>query len=150
MASRKADEMKQRLLEERDRLLRQKEALENQIAGIERAIALIDGEGDAPKQRQSGARSTKRTVLDLLQEVGTSGLNATTAVEIAHRRGVTLDRGSVSSLLSRLKKDGVLTYDGDRYRLTRFSGNVKPHPNPDKAPPSVLEFEASRTQAKGT
>jgi DNA-binding transcriptional regulator LsrR (DeoR family) len=121
MASRKSEEMKQRLLEERDRLLRQKEALENQIAGIERAIALVGGGDDGPQASQARRRSsTKSIVLDLLDDVGTMGLNAATAVEIADRQGTTLDRASVSSLLSRLKRDGVVAYDGDRYRLKKF------------------------------
>ena len=38
------------------------------------------------------------------------------------KRGIELDRGSVSSLLSRLKKDGVLFYDGSRYRLKEYAG----------------------------
>lgn len=125
----KADEMmKQRLLAERDRLLRQREALENQIAGLERAISLFDREDVDPPQAQSShvRGKVKSLVLDLLREVGTTGLNAQTATDLADRRGVSLGRDSVSSLLSRLKKDGVVSYDGDRYRLMEFSRQDAP------------------------
>jgi len=113
-------EMKARLLRERDALLKQKEALENQIAGLELAISLIDD--DTVVRAKSGKRiATKGIVLDLLRDVGTRGLNAQTAVDLANQRGVTLDRASVSSLLSRLKKDDVVVFDNEVYRLKEFA-----------------------------
>ncbi len=121
MASRKANEMKQRLLEERDALLRQKEAIENQILGIEKAISLIGLEEGADSPPRKSRSSNKAIVLDLLREVGTTGLNAATAVAMANIRGITLGRNSVSSMLSRLKRDGVVVYDGEKYRLREFA-----------------------------
>jgi len=120
--SRKHNEMKQRLLKERDLLLREKEAIENRILGLERAIALIGEDNGAEATTGRGRRTaTKGVVLDLLKDVGTTGLNAATAVELANKRGTTLDKASISSLLSRLKKDDVITYDGDKYRLKEFT-----------------------------
>lgn len=55
------------------------------------------------------------------RDVGTRGLNAQTAVDLANQRGVTLDRASVSSLLSRLKKDDVVVFDNEVYRLKEFA-----------------------------
>jgi hypothetical protein len=122
MAGRKANEMKQRLLEERDRLLRQREALDNQITGIERAIALVgDEESVSPVRKRR--TSTKSVVLDLLEDVGTTGLNASIAVDLADRRGISIERASTSSLLSRLKSDGIVAFDGDRYRLKKYAPN---------------------------
>lgn len=124
MSKRSDEMMKQRLLTERDRLLRQREALDNQIAGLERAIALFDGEPqDGAHPASSGAirGRVKTLIIDLLKEVGTTGLNAQTAVDLADRRGVSVGKESVSSLLSRLKKDDVVVYDGDRYRLKEFA-----------------------------
>ncbi|MEM8849378.1 MAG: hypothetical protein AAGE03_05010 [Pseudomonadota bacterium] len=120
MASRKTEEMKQRLLEERDSLLRQRDALDNEIKGIERAIQLIaDDSMSSPEQ---GKRvQIKSIVLDLLEQVGTTGLDAAGAVRLANERGVTLKQNSVSSLLSRLKADGAVTYDGSQYRLGKYS-----------------------------
>lgn len=122
MAARKAD-MK-RLIEQRDALVREMDALKNKIAGLEMAISLLEGEETASTSTASSKRNTgvKKTVLDLLREVGSTGLNASTALEIASRRGVTLDRGSVSSLLSRLKSEGTVEYDGEKYRLPEYAG----------------------------
>lgn len=121
MASRKTEEMKQKLLDERDILLRQREALDNQIAGIERAIALVAGEDRKTPLSAKHGISNKAIVLDLLKDAGTTGLNAVAAVGMANSRGITLDRNSVSSMLSRLKRDEVVVYDGDRYRLKEFA-----------------------------
>lgn len=122
--------MKKKLMEQRDQLLRQVEALNNKIAGLEMAIALVDNSETA---REEGVEANvrkvnvKATVLDLLEEVGTTGLNAVTAVEIAERRGMSLDKGSVSSLLSRFKRDGIVVYDNDKYRLKKFAQQPRPH-----------------------
>jgi hypothetical protein len=123
----KADmERKQRLIQQRDQLLVEIEALRNKVVGLEMAIALFDGDGEAPTPTPSKKRSAmKDTVLDLLNEVGTTGLNGLIAVEIAERRGIHLDRQSVSSLLSRLKADGAVVYEGQRYKLKQFAGPPK-------------------------
>jgi hypothetical protein len=118
-------ERKQRLIQQRDQLLVEIEALRNKVAGLEMAIALFDGDGEAPTPTPSTRKRTamKDTVLDLLNEVGTTGLNGQIAVEIAERRGTHLDRQSVSSLLSRLKKDDICVYQGQRYKLRQFAGS---------------------------
>ena len=120
--SKKADEaMKQRLLAERDRLLKQRDALDNQIAGLERGIALMDQDEKEIALVPQGRGRVKTLIIDLLREVGTTGLTATYAVELAKNRNIELSKESISSLLSRLKKDEVVTFDGDRYRLSEFS-----------------------------
>jgi hypothetical protein len=123
MRAGKNQEMKRRLLNERDLLLRQRESIDNQIVGIERAIALVGDDDSSESQRSGKPRrtATKTIVLDLLRDTGTTGLNAQGAVDLANNRGITLDRASVSSLLSRLKRDGILSFDGEKYRLMEFS-----------------------------
>jgi hypothetical protein len=112
----------QRLLEERDRLLQQIEALKQTVGGLELAISLLEKEdNDQPHKGTSGRGKAKEVLLDLLKEVGTTGLNASSAVEIAARRGVKLARGTAASTLSRLKADGVVIHEHDRYRLVEFS-----------------------------
>jgi hypothetical protein len=117
MATTKAD--MQRLIAQRDQLLKEMEALRNKVAGIELAISLLESDATvkATGKRQSGL---KALILGMLEEVGTTGLNAATAVEMANRRGITIQAGSVSSTLSRFKKDEIVAYDGDRYRLLKF------------------------------
>lgn len=92
---------------------------------------LLDMMDERPPSTPSRAAkgSVKTAVLDLLEQVGASGLNAATAVDLAKRDGIDIERGSVSSLLSRLKTDGVVTYNGSVYRLKKFSqapGGVTP------------------------
>ena len=83
---------------------------------------LLDMMGEAPKPAARAAKgSVKNAVLDLLEDVGRSGLNAASAVDLAKAKGIDLDRGSVSSLLSRLKTDNVVVYDGSAYRLKKLT-----------------------------
>jgi hypothetical protein len=115
--------MKQRLLEERDRLLQELEALRHRIGGLELAISLLEKEDEdqSGDEKTSGRGQAKELLLDLLREAGTTGLNATTAVEIAARRGKKLARGTAASTLSRMKADGVVTHENDRYRLVEIT-----------------------------
>lgn len=83
---------------------------------------LLDMMGESPKPSARAAKgSVKTAVLDLLEDVGRSGLNAASAVDLAKAKGIDLDRGSVSSLLSRLKTDEVVVYDGSVYRLKKYN-----------------------------
>lgn len=119
-----------KLKDQRDQLLKEIEALRNKVAGLEMAMSLLDSNEDGVSSKKGSRRrgNVKSTILELLSEVGTTGLNANTTVEMAKRRGVDLDRASVSSLLSRLKREEVLDYDGDKYRLKEFS---EPKENPN-------------------
>ena len=115
MARTKAD--MQRLIDQRNQLLAEIEALRNKVAGLELAISLLDGE--VPSSKRS-SRSVKTVLLDFLREVGVSGLSAAQAVDMANKRGLTLNSGSVSSTLSRFKNDGLAGLDGNRYVLNEF------------------------------
>ena len=59
----------------------------------------------------------KATVLSLLKERGSLGLNAAIAADITMQRGEPVDRNSVSSLLSRLKSDGIVDHVDNLYKL---------------------------------
>lgn len=110
------------LIEERDRLLREMDALKNKIAGLELAISLIQKGGEQASMGQLVKHGgTKATLLELLREVGTTGLTSTSAVEMAARRGIKLERGTAASTLSRMKAETIVVYDNERYRLPEFS-----------------------------
>jgi hypothetical protein len=110
---------------ERAKMVAELEALKNKIGGLDIAISVLEGHSNASPTQvavPTGRKpKTKKVVLDMLGEVGVDGLVATEAVERAASRGVTLERGTVSSLLSRFKRDGLVDYDGDRYRLKRVA-----------------------------
>lgn len=131
--------MQRRLIEEqRDRLLSEIEALKHKVAGLEMALSLMGEEYGAQPKPEKARGGLKQTLVDLLRESGTSGLNAATAVETAERRGVHLDRQSVSSTLSRMKAEGLVDYSGDRYRLIQFA-NV----SSSDSPAGVIRFRHS-------
>ena len=111
-----------KLADERDRLLNEIAALQNKIAGLELAMAVLMRDDTQQADADQGKRgNAKRLLLDLLHEVRETGLNATSAVEMAAKRGAKLERGTAASNLSRMKADNVVTYDGERYRLPEFT-----------------------------
>lgn len=63
---------------------------------------------------------TKRAVFELLEAAGPKGASLAALLDAARARGLELNRGSVSSMLSRLARDGTLDYtpqQPERYRL---------------------------------
>lgn len=113
------------LSERLDLILREIEKLRAQESLIRDMIREASGE---PKVKPRAPRSNvKQTILDLLEKAGEEGLNAAMAVETAARSGVSLERGTVSSLLSRLKNENVVVYDGSVYRLKAFRPEVGPN-----------------------
>jgi hypothetical protein len=89
------------------------EALRNQLLGIEQAIKTLGG--DAVGAGSSRRTNVKRTVMEIIHDAGTMGVTAVEVVGRAQVLGRSLDRASVSSLLSRLKREGTLTFNGERY-----------------------------------
>ena len=71
-------------------------------------------------QRRHPRGAVKSILLQLLEERGADGLNAKLAVAMTIARGTAVDRTTLSSLLSRLKADGVVSHDGYFYRLSSY------------------------------
>jgi hypothetical protein len=116
------------ILRDLDLATREVEKIKAQEELIRDMIREAKGE---PKIKPRAPRSNvKQTILDLLEQAGANGLNAASAVETAAKAGVSLDRGSVSSLLSRFKNEGVVVYDGSAYRLAKFKGDAGPNVHP--------------------
>ncbi|WP_333830599.1 hypothetical protein [Pararhodobacter sp.] len=128
----------------RSRLDRIQREIEKHLREIEKLRAqeslLLEMLDERPPARDGRAPkgSVKTTVLELLEEVGAMGLNATAAVDLAEAKGIHLERGSVSSLLSRLKNDGVVSYNNDVYRLS-----------PSASAPNVAHIRTSGEKAYG-
>lgn len=92
--------------------------LQQQLAGVELSIKALS---DAAPMRSQGVMLLRRanvrwTLLELLQEQEEKGINAATAVELAAERNIKLERSTVSSMLSRFKKEGLARFDGSVYR----------------------------------
>jgi hypothetical protein len=92
---------------------REIEALRNKLKGVDAAIAAVGGQPQAAATRRN--RNVKQTVMELIVDAGQKGITAIEVVERAAIAGRQLDRPSVSSLLSRLKREGVLSFNGERY-----------------------------------
>jgi hypothetical protein len=108
----------QQLIDERGRLVAEVEALRNKVAGLEIAIGLISGD---PKPTSSPLASGKvrvsETIVNLLRESGESGLKPKALVELAAARGISLNRGSVYSLLNRMEHAGGIVHENTCYKL---------------------------------
>jgi hypothetical protein len=102
--------------------------LQNKLLGVDAAIAAVNGSitglNSAPPP--SRRRNVTRTVMEVIEEAGSNGVTAAEVIERAAARGKSLDRASVSSLLSRNKREGLLTFDGERYHVATSQG---PQPN---------------------
>lgn len=102
------------------RLTMERDALTHRIEGLRYAVQLISGEELQVPNHKTRARrgNVKTTVLDVVEQAGTRGVSVAEVLEHAKRDFQTdLDRGSVSSLLSRLKSANTLIFDGERYSI---------------------------------
>ncbi|MCP4380191.1 MAG: hypothetical protein GY798_01990 [Hyphomicrobiales bacterium] len=109
----------QRLIEERKNLFADLEACRNKIAGLDIAIQLLTNGSLVESASTAPARQVGVTevLVSLLEEAGSEGLSAKELTKRAGQRGRPVKRQSVSSLLSRLKREGTLVYENNRYKL---------------------------------
>lgn len=120
-----------RLEDERARLAAEIEAKKHELAGLDRALALLRQDESELEPRQRRPRVLiKDIVLGLLSGNRELGLTAAEVVELGQVQGQALDRGSVSSLLSRLKAEGLLSLDGSKYRIATDNQSL-PAPGSD-------------------
>ncbi len=111
-----------RLLDHKSELVAKMEAMRNKIAGLDLAIGLLAGSVGSSPMASSRTSGVTETLINMLEQTGEEGLNAQTATELALRRGLHLRRQSLSSLLSRLKRQGTVVYEDGRYKLAKFKG----------------------------
>ena len=118
------------LRDRRDKLRFELQMLQTRLDEVEVLLRTMAGDSAEPvpvvhKRVRRG--DTKDIVLAMMEEAGEAGLSSQACVTRAkERHGVELQPASVSSLLSRLKADGVLFFDGERYRLKRYAGPRNP------------------------
>jgi hypothetical protein len=141
----KADMHIQKLVERRETLRSERAAIDARLDEIDKTIRLMRGE-EAPLEDSEGppqarqrprTRSLKAIILGLLEDRREAGLTVNDCLEMAAQKGIELHRGSVSSLLSRFKRDEMATFDTvtGRYRLVQATLPMKP-PAPATAPPA--------------
>ncbi|MEC9434078.1 MAG: hypothetical protein VYD87_14335 [Pseudomonadota bacterium] len=122
-------------LELRDRLNDEIARLQARLEGVEMAIRAVTGEGGASVSARRTPRSSIKTrVLDMLEEVGATGLTANTVVDVAYKRdGERIEKTSVSSQLSRLKSQDVIVLEDSVYKLTKFAKSKEAQPPAEKS-----------------
>ena len=124
----KIPEKMKRLNELKDQQAAEVADLERKLAdarvrlnAYEKAIAAVEGTvlPSGPRSRQS---NVKRTVMGIINDAALTGITAAEVVDRGNAMGKALEKRSVSSLLSRLKREGTLTFDGERYRAVEPAG----------------------------
>lgn len=138
--------------------LRQRRAeIDLEIVAAEQTLAVLKAKralilelmGEAPNEVQPAVSSVqkrapranvKQTLIDLLEEVKVSGLNAAIAVDMARERNIRLERATVSSLLSRMKNDQIVVHGDGVYRLKEYATETR---GADQPSASVHPLRAS-------
>ncbi len=114
------------LQDRRSQLQTELAAVQARLQEVESLMRAMSGEA-TPEPSTAAVGRVRRgdlnnIVLSLYEQAAEAGLSSSECVAMASKAGTPLKATSVSSLLSRLKSDGVLMYDGERYRLKRFAG----------------------------
>ncbi len=82
-----------------------------------------------PKPARKRAPNVKPHVLDFMREVGERGATSSEVDESVRALNPAVAKDTVGSVLSRLKADGALGYDGERYYEKRFTPSPRPFDN---------------------
>jgi hypothetical protein len=116
--------------------------LEGKREGLLRAKTLIGQKEHVLVPPSGGLRLRTRSpnikplILDIMTAVEANG--ATSAEVSARVKDAvpTVAKDTVGSILSRLKADGALAFDGERYYASRFAQKADPRPFPE---PRILK-----------
>ena len=100
--------------------------LQGERVGLLRARSLLAGDGatvrSAPRRR---AHSVKPLVLDIMASAREAGATTLEVDALVREKIPGVAKDTVGSILSRLKSDGALAYDGVRYYEKRFAPTPK-------------------------
>lgn len=86
-----------------------------------RLLRKMSGDVSTPAVTRKRAASVKPLVLDIMREAGAKGATSATVDEIVRAKIPTVAKDTVGSILSRLKGDGALVFDGERYFDKQFA-----------------------------
>ena len=104
---------------EQQAMMREKlEAIRLEIATLqaqEKLLVELLGEETKKKPVRKRSPAIKPIVLDYMSSVGTAGATSKEVDEHVRELVPTVAQDTVGSILSRLKSDGALVYEGDRY-----------------------------------
>jgi hypothetical protein len=81
-------------------------------------------------QPRKRAANVKPLVLDIMAGAGIAGATSGEVTERVNEKLPTVAKDTVGSVLSRLKADGALVYDGERYYDARYAPSKQDGPPP--------------------
>lgn len=116
----KASDMLETLAQELVRVRTDIERLRVEESTLVRLQAAFSGE-QAPDAAKKRLTNIKPLVLDIMNRAGFLGATAAEVVSLAKAESPSVAPATVTSLLSRLKADGALLRDGDRYYDVRYA-----------------------------
>jgi len=113
------DQMKM-VQEELERVRSEIERLRHEEAVLVKLLNKMSG-----TQTRTRSPSVKPVVLDIMRAAGTQGASTAEVDERVREKVPTVAKDTVGSILSRLKADGALVYENERYYERQFA------PKPD-------------------
>lgn len=102
--------------------------------GVIRAKELLSGGqsgGQVPPttpEPRKRATNIKPLILDLMKGAGNDGATSAQVAAAVREQAPAVAKDTVGSVLSRLKADGALVYDGERYYDARFAPKAEKPP----------------------
>ena len=90
--------------------------------------AKMSGEAAPGKKGRSRSPSVKPVVLDIMKEYAAEGATTAEVDELVRRYVPTVAKDTVGSVLSRLKSEGALVFDGERYYEKKYAPKSDPSP----------------------
>jgi hypothetical protein len=98
-------------------------AQEDVLEGVLRKYSGNDAPPAEPAARKRSA-NVKPLVLEIMHQAGFVGRTSAEVDEEVRKTVPTVAKDTVGSLLSRLKADGALSFDGERYYEKQFAPNA--------------------------
>ena len=96
--------------------------LQSERAGLLRAKTLISSAPDEPSPvTRKRSPNIKPLILEIMQQAATGGATSTDVDRTVRTRVPTVAKDTVGSVLSRLKADKALVFDGERYYDARYA-----------------------------
>ena len=90
----------------------------------------VSGEPVIASTQRKRSPSVKPLVLDLVIRAGKNGITTREVDEAVRAANPSVATATVGSVLSRLKSDGALKFDGERYYETKFAPPPRPFDHP--------------------
>jgi hypothetical protein len=106
---------------ELDRIKTEIQRLQAQEEILVGLLRKMSGEGEVQFKARKRATSVKPLVLGIMREAGTKGMTTSGVDEVVKAHNPSVAKDTVGSVLSRLKSDGALVYDGERYYDKQFA-----------------------------